>query len=252
MAKGKSPAFQFYPSDFLSDENVVLMSNAEVGCYIKLLCFCWKQGSIPADVPRIAKLCNEPPEKMAGMWSSIEPCFRNGQPNRLIHPRLDVERKKQQRFSKERSESGKRGAEKRWKNNQKDGSAIKQPLAKNGFSSSSSTSSLKIKDNSAKKDFYLTYKKRKLTGKRLDTFELFWDAFGYKKGRSAAADSWLDIPELTDALVEKIVTAAKIESRERIKIFNSGGTPKMAQGWLTAERWTDEPYKKPKPETELV
>lgn len=141
MSKGRSPAFQFYPSDFLSDENVVLMSNIEVGCYIKLLCFCWKQGSIPADISKIAKLCNEPDDIMAELWPSIKPCFRNGQPDRLIHPRLDVERKKQERFSKERSESGKKGAEKRWKNKQKDSSAIKEPMAKNGFSSSPSPSS---------------------------------------------------------------------------------------------------------------
>ena len=35
---GNSPAFQFYPADFLSYENVMLMSNQEVGCYVKLMC----------------------------------------------------------------------------------------------------------------------------------------------------------------------------------------------------------------------
>ena len=39
MSLEKSPAFQFYASDFLVDENVNLMSNREIGCYIKLLCF---------------------------------------------------------------------------------------------------------------------------------------------------------------------------------------------------------------------
>jgi len=172
MIKGKSPAFQFYPSDFLSDENVVLMSNTEVGCYIKLLCFCWKQGSIPSGVSKIAKLCGENSEAMAELWQSIEPCFRNGQPDRLIHPRLEIERKKQASFSKERSESGKKGADARWgkkdesKNGyfpdshtvagnpadekqseikHKDGSAIQELIAKNGSSSSSSSSSSSLK-----------------------------------------------------------------------------------------------------------
>ncbi len=108
------------------------------------------------------------------------------------------------------------------------------------------------KGNSVKENFYITKKKKKLSGKRLKTFELFWVAFDYKKGRSAAADSWLDIPQLTDGLVETIVKAAKLATRERIKIIDSGGIPKMAQGWLSEKRWEDEPYKKPEPETEVV
>lgn len=38
----KSPAFQFYAAEFLADENVVLMTNQEVGCYIKLMAYCCK------------------------------------------------------------------------------------------------------------------------------------------------------------------------------------------------------------------
>jgi hypothetical protein len=37
---GKSPAFQFYPKDFLTDENVRVMSLQERGAYITLLCLC--------------------------------------------------------------------------------------------------------------------------------------------------------------------------------------------------------------------
>ena len=103
-----------------------------------------------------------------------------------------------------------------------------------------------IKDNSAKDDFYLTHKKRKLVGKRLKTFELFWTAFGYFKGKAAAADSWIDIPTLTDSLVKHICLSAEVAARERVKILDNGGTPKYAQGWLSGKRWEDEPYEKPK------
>ena len=138
----KAPAFQFYAQDFISDENVVLMSNQEVGCYIKLLCFQWKQGSIPSDINKIAKLCGENSEVMAELWPSIEPCFKqNGRRDRMANPRMEAERKKMNAYRKERSEAGKRGAKKRWKNKHKNGSAIKEPLAKNSPSSSSSSSS---------------------------------------------------------------------------------------------------------------
>lgn len=89
-------------------------------------------------------------------------------------------------------------------------------------------------------DSILTRKNRSLTGKRLASFNLFWDAFDYKRGRAEAADSWLDIPNMTGAIVCKIVEAAKMEAGNRPDLVKRGSTPKMAQGWLTARRWEDE------------
>ena len=89
-------------------------------------------------------------------------------------------------------------------------------------------------------DFYPTKKKRKLTGKRLATFNRFWTAFAYPKGKAEAADAWLDIPAMTEALVTTIVTAAEREAAARPQLVERGGTPKYAQGWLTSRRWEDE------------
>lgn len=142
----KSPAFQFYAAEFLADENVVLMSNQEVGCYIKLMAYCWREGSIPADIAKIAKLCGEDGSAMAQLWLSIKQCFvlANGSHDRLTHPRLEKEREKQGEFRKGRSEAGKKGASARWDKAQMDGkangSAMAQPLANDGSSSSSSSS----------------------------------------------------------------------------------------------------------------
>jgi uncharacterized protein YdaU (DUF1376 family) len=52
----KSPAFQFYPQDYLSSARVAEMSLEEEGAYIRLLCYCWTTGSIPADPERCARL----------------------------------------------------------------------------------------------------------------------------------------------------------------------------------------------------
>lgn len=145
----KAPAFQFYAAEFLADENVALMSNQEIGCYIKLICFCWREGSIPSDIAKIARLCGEDSSAMALLWVSIKPCFgeADGSPDRLVHKRLQAEREKQLAFKAERSAAGKRGAESRWnKARQDDGSAIAKPLAKHASSSSSSSSST-IKNN---------------------------------------------------------------------------------------------------------
>ena len=92
----------------------------------------------------------------------------------------------------------------------------------------------------AEQEFFLTKKKKRLAGKRLETFNLFWDAFGYKKGKAEAADAWLDLPSMTMSTVGEIVAAAKMEAENRHKLEAAGKTPKMAQGWLSGRRWEDE------------
>lgn len=99
-------------------------------------------------------------------------------------------------------------------------------------------------------DFLLTRRKRKLSGKRLETFNLFWEAFDYKKGRAEAADAWLDIPALTDKEVAKIIRSARSESISRPALIAEGRTPKMAQGWITGRRWEDEHVSQPGPKSE--
>lgn len=107
---GKAPAFQFYPNDFLSDANVIVMSMQERGCYITLICICWQQGSLPSDVERLALLCGLPVGAFRKVWPAVLPCFRlttNGE--RLVHPRLERERKKHRAFRKLQSDKGKLG-----------------------------------------------------------------------------------------------------------------------------------------------
>jgi hypothetical protein len=92
----------------------------------------------------------------------------------------------------------------------------------------------------AQGDFYLSKKGRKLTGKRLESFELFWKTFDYKTGKAEAADSWLDIPTLSGQILARIIEAAKSEASGRLELRSQGRTPKMAQGWLSSRRWEDE------------
>ncbi|CCK82408.1 hypothetical protein [Desulfobacula toluolica] len=109
------------------------------------------------------------------------------------------------------------------------------PMVNNNADSSESASR-------APEKFYRTKTGKKLTGKRLESFEHFWRVFNYKKGKSASADSWLKIPSLTDALVKEIISAAEIEASRRPDLIKKGHSPKWAQGWLTERRWEDEDY----------
>lgn len=109
----KRPAFQFYPKDYESDENVKLMSLEQEGAYLRLLCHAWLHGSIPEEVGPLARICRVSRRKMAGLWPGVRLCFepRDG---RLVNPRMERDRADLDAFRRERSESGRRGARSRW------------------------------------------------------------------------------------------------------------------------------------------
>jgi hypothetical protein len=128
----RAPAFQFYPADYLADMRIRMLSWASRGLYIDLLCYCWREGWIPSDSSAIAQLCH------CHDTAIIEPCLalffpHPDDPGKLIHLSLEAEREKQKAFREERKASGIKGAVKRWG---RDSSAIKEPMAKNGSSSS--------------------------------------------------------------------------------------------------------------------
>lgn len=86
--------------------------------------------------------------------------------------------------------------------------------------------------------FYITKRKRKLKYHQFEWFNQFWESFGLKKGKTEAADAWIDA-NVTEDLVPIIITAARHESLIRRKQGEQGPTPKWAQGWLSGRRWEE-------------
>jgi uncharacterized protein YdaU (DUF1376 family) len=101
-ATGKSPAFQFYAAEYLADENVQLMTLEEEGCYIRMLAYCWREGSIPAEHKLLSRLCKNASDDVLAV---VERRFEK-QGTRLIHQRLERERKKQKLFNKKQRLAG--------------------------------------------------------------------------------------------------------------------------------------------------
>jgi uncharacterized protein YdaU (DUF1376 family) len=104
----KAPAFQFYAGDYLADESVQLMTLEEEGIYIRLLAYCWREGSIPADVESLARLCKDADR---ALMTRPMACFlaSKKETGRLIHPRLEEERKKQKFYRDSRASIGRVG-----------------------------------------------------------------------------------------------------------------------------------------------
>jgi hypothetical protein len=144
--RAKSPAFQFYPQDWLSDINVVAMSAEEESAYIRLICYCWLQGSIPNNDEYLAKLIKGGSTTVVGV---VKRCF-HPHPNDetlLVHPRLEREREKQREWSRKSAAGGQESQKvQRDRRKVKAGSTtpprvVPECLQPNGNTSSSSSSS---------------------------------------------------------------------------------------------------------------
>ena len=104
----KAPAFQFYPADFLL--STMGWQPEHVGAYVRLLCYQWSNGPIPAQPDPIATIMGIPMGKpFEAAWLLIGPKF----PDRL-NPRLEEVRRKQDAHREAQSKGGKAGAAKVW------------------------------------------------------------------------------------------------------------------------------------------
>ena len=136
------PAFQFYASDFESDEAVKLMTDEEIGVYVRLLCHAWREGGVPANFDQLARLLGRTRGEFDRVWPAIRSKWtRTG--GRFVNPRMERERKKQADWRKKSAEGGRRGAASRWGKPRGGQRVVTPPPQPNDDSSSpSSTTSL--------------------------------------------------------------------------------------------------------------
>lgn len=105
----RSPAFQFYPKEFLSSSKVIAMTATERGIYITLLSMQWLDGSLPDDLPALARLTGVNQKQFTRMWPhNLARCFavKNG---RLVNPRLEDVRREQVAYRKRQADNGAKG-----------------------------------------------------------------------------------------------------------------------------------------------
>ena len=116
MAKQPDGAFLFWARDWLTNENVVLMSPAAKGVYVDLLCHCWLEGSIPACSEHLQRIARLDAQTFAAIWSEL--CGRFAphptEAGRLINRRMDEERERAEERRKLRSDKAAKAAQARW------------------------------------------------------------------------------------------------------------------------------------------
>lgn len=111
-----SPAFQFYPRDWIASTRVQMLSLEEEGAYIRLLSHCWLHGSIPSDEELIKRLLGKGGFNL--VITNVLSMFEAGSiPGQLVHQRLEAERRKQADWSEKSAAGGRKSAAKRWGKN---------------------------------------------------------------------------------------------------------------------------------------
>lgn len=112
----KSPAFQFYPNDWLSSRRVRIMTAEQRGWYIQLLCEAWEsevQGTLPYDMDILWILAGAPNQQTFNASSTPVIAMFELKDDTLIHHRLIKELVKQKEWREKCSNAGKASAEKR-------------------------------------------------------------------------------------------------------------------------------------------
>lgn len=109
--RAASPAFQFYPSDFMTGAPA-RMTPEETHVYVWLLCLDWETIGFKFDEKSLAHYCRLTRPRFRKAWATVSASFveRDG---RMYNPRLERERKKQEAWRKKSSEGGHRSAAKR-------------------------------------------------------------------------------------------------------------------------------------------
>ena len=151
---GRPPAFQFYPNDWLASPTVLLMTPAQEGAYIRLLCYCWAEenSSLPDDDNQLAIL-SRLGEQAFNTSSSV---FRKlvvphpTESGRLTNMRLLNERKRMDDIREQRRAAGVKSGQARAYAAHKSSAPVRartEQVLNTSTSTSASSSSLKIPES---------------------------------------------------------------------------------------------------------
>jgi uncharacterized protein YdaU (DUF1376 family) len=230
----KSPAFQFYPQDYLADPNVAEMTLEEQGAYIRLICYAWIAGSIPADPERCARMVGN--GCSISVATNVQRAFNepSTDPQRLLHKRVEKERRKQAIRREQTSSAGKKSAEKR-----------NASCAVSTTSNKRSTSVQRnVNPSSSSSDEDECVSKGE---SQVSQFEEFWSICPRKTAKGNARKAWAKAIKITTA--ETIIESMKVYAR-----LTAGTEPQYIAhpaSWLNAERWTDDLPTPPKKKDRL-
>lgn len=117
--RGTSPTFQVYAFDLMAMRSYRMMTLAERGLYLSMLCECWANIEIPANPEELAALLGKQGQVEAALTPRLLSFFERTESGFLISPDIEKYRKQVIEQRARMSEGGSRGGKKRIENERK-------------------------------------------------------------------------------------------------------------------------------------
>jgi uncharacterized protein YdaU (DUF1376 family) len=220
--KEKSPAFQFYPQDYLADPNVAEMTLEEQGAYIRLICYAWIAGSIPADPERCARLVGN--GCSISVATNVQRAFNepSTDPQRLLHKRVEKERQKQAIRREQTSSAGRKSAAKR--------TVSRELTTRSNKRSTNVQRNVNPSSSSSDEDVFVSNSESQVV-----QFEDFWSICPRKTAKGSARKAWMKSIKLAppETIIQAMESYAKSMAGKDPQYIAHPAT------WLNAERWLD-------------
>lgn len=226
----KPPSFPFYTNNWIASAQILAMSPAEEGAYIRLLCYAWNSEDcgLPDDDRVLAEMSRLREQWVNGSSGVIKRCFikKNG---RLFSPRLMECRADQERWREKCSRAGQASARQRLKPRNASSTNVQQ-----AFNSESDSES----------DSYLESEKKKICppkGGRCEypeSFEEFWSIYPRKEAKKDAFKAWKKAKTMPDLEKTKVLIDQFKKSDRWTK--DGGQFIPLPATWINGERWNDD------------
>lgn len=247
--EGKSPAFQFYVKDWLSDPELQKAHPITRGIWINLLCYMWDapdRGKLETNERELCQLgsCLLEDIKIflddAKRLDFCDICVTCHASSQNCHADVTIKNRRMFREYVNNEKARMRKAKQRKREVEQKQEKKKSRSCHADVTPLSPTPTPTPTPINKEKESTCCAKSKDAQTSFFCFFELFWNTFDDKKGKKAALKSWNKIQDLTEKLCNEIIEGAKKYALERKNILAKNGTPKMAQGWLTDRRWEDE------------
>lgn len=110
-----APAFMFYASDTMADRRYRMMSLDERGLFLSLLCECWVNRTVPANVESLGKLLSFPDTTVRAALTERVLSFFESNNGELQSAELERYRKELEGRRERMSQGGRKGAQVKWR-----------------------------------------------------------------------------------------------------------------------------------------
>ncbi len=253
----KSPAFQFYPKEWLSSMDIMLMTPEQEGAYIRLLCICWESGdcSIPDDDKQLSMLSRLGEGWFKGSSTVVRNKFISHpyKPGFLTNERLLKEANKQADWARKCSAGGKKSAEKRASQQSKTNDSKGSSRVVEGYLGNSTNYSSTLQSSVSNLHTPVlppTPKRDDEVAKVRDwsaEFEEFWKAYPdhRKDNRYRTQSAWSAARLLLPPIKEVLGALAAFKSSKKWRDEQGKYVP-APHAWLEERRWQDAPAYSPK------